>query len=65
MRGLHSLMAFEVLNAVDGERTGLDIYRFVAAEAREAGAVYYGTVTADAVLEYLENAAAAGLIRLR
>jgi hypothetical protein len=63
--GLHSLMAFEVLNAVDGSRTGLDIYRFVAAEAREAGAVYYGTVTAEAVLEYLENVAAAGLIRLQ
>jgi hypothetical protein len=65
VRGLHSLMAFEVLNAVDGSRSGLDIYRFVAAEAREAGAVYYGTVTAEAVLEYLENVAAAGLIRLR
>jgi hypothetical protein len=65
VRGLHSLMAFEVVNAVDGERTGLDIYRFVAAEAREAGAVYYGTVTAEAVLEYLENVAAAGLIDLR
>jgi len=65
VRGLHSLMAFEVLNAVDGSRSGLDIYRFVAAEAREAGAVYYGTVTAEAVLEYLENVASAGLIRLR
>ncbi|MGD8869803.1 MAG: M28 family peptidase, partial [Gemmatimonadales bacterium] len=65
VRALHSLMAFEVLNAVDGERTGLDIYRYVAAEAREAGEIYYGTVTADAVLEYLENVAAAGLIRLR
>ncbi len=65
IRSLHSLMAFEVLNAVDGERSGLDIYRFVAAEAREAGEVYYGTVTADAVLQYLENVAAAGLLRLR
>jgi hypothetical protein len=62
--GLHGLMAFEVLNAVDGRRTGLDIWRFVAAEAREAGAHYYGTVRAADVLKYLENAAAAGLIRL-
>lgn len=62
--GLHLLMAFEVLNAVNGERTGLDIYRYVAAEAREAGSFYYGTVTADAVLRYLENIAGAGLIRL-
>ncbi len=63
--GLHSLMAFEVLNAVNGERTGWDIYRYVAAEAREAGSFYYGTVTADAVLEYIENVAEAGLIRLQ
>jgi hypothetical protein len=63
--GLHGLMAFEVLNAVNGERTGLDIYRFVAAEAREAGEYYYGTVTAEAVLRYLGNIAEAGLIRLR
>jgi len=63
--GLHGLMAFEVLNAVDGLRSGLDIYRFVAAEAREAGEHYYGTVTPEAVLQYLENAAATGLVSLR
>jgi len=64
VRGLHGLMAFEVMNAVNGERSGLYVYRCVAAEAREAGAHYYGTVTAEAVLQYLENAAAAELIRL-
>ncbi|NIR42398.1 MAG: M28 family peptidase, partial [Gemmatimonadetes bacterium] len=64
VRGLHGLMSFEVLNAVNGERTGLDIYRYVAAEAREAGDHYYGTVSAEAVLEYLRNLAAAELIRL-
>ena len=62
-QGLGSLMGHEVLNAVDGQRTGLDIFRFVAAEAREAGSHYYGTVTAQAVLEYLQNAVSAGLIR--
>jgi len=62
--GLHSLMAFEVLNAADGERTGLEIYRFVAAEAREAGDYYYGTVGPEAVLQYLERVADAGLLRL-
>jgi hypothetical protein len=62
VRGLHGLMSFEVLNAVNGQRTGLDIYTYVAAEAREAGPHYYGTVTAEAVLEYLENAAEAGLV---
>jgi hypothetical protein len=63
--GLHGLMAHEILNAADGVRSGLDIYRFVAAEAREAGAHYYGVVTAEAVLQYLESAADVGLIALR
>jgi len=65
VRGLHGLMAHEILNAINGERNGFDIYRFVAAEAREAGAHYYGLVTAEAVLQYLENAAEAGLVSLR
>ena len=65
VRGLHGLMAHEILNAIDGDRSGLDIYRFVAAEAREAGAHYYGVVTAEAVSQYLENAAEVGLVNLR
>ncbi len=60
--GLHGLMAMEILSAVNGERTGLDIYRMVAAQAREAGAHYYGTVTREAVQQYLENAKEVGLI---
>lgn len=60
--GLHGLIQFEVMNAVNGRRTGLEIYRYVAAEAREAGAHYFGTVTPDAVLEYLNNAVEAELI---
>jgi hypothetical protein len=63
--GLHGLMAFEVLNYIDGQRNGLDIYRAVAAEAREGGEHYFGTVSADAVLTYLTNAATAGMIRNR
>jgi hypothetical protein len=46
-------------------RSGLDIYRYVAAEAREAGAHYYGTVTPEAVLQRLQNMANAELIRLQ
>ena len=61
--GLHGLMAFEVLNFADGRRTGLDIYRAVAAEAREAGEHYFGNVTPEAILAYLKNAATAGMIR--
>jgi hypothetical protein len=61
--GLHGLMAFEVLNFIDGRRNGLEIYRAVAAEAREAGEHYFGNVAPDAVLAYLRNAAASGMIR--
>jgi hypothetical protein len=60
--GLHNLMAMEILSAVNGERTGLDIYRLAAAQAREAGAHYYGTITREAVKQYLENARNVGLI---
>ena len=63
--GLHGLMSFEVLNFVDGQRTGLDIYRLVAAEAREAGDHYFGVVTPEAVLAYLKNAVTSGMIRNR
>ncbi len=62
--GLHGIMAEEILSLVDGDRTGAEIYRTVAAQAREAGPHYYGTVSPEAVRRYLENAAAAGLIRL-
>lgn len=63
--GLHGLMAFELLNFVDGKRTGLDVHRHLAAEAREAGAHYFGVVTPDAVLTYLKNAATVKMVRLR
>ncbi|HSA57248.1 MAG TPA: M28 family peptidase [Gemmatimonadaceae bacterium] len=62
--GLHALMATEVLAAVDGTRSGLDVFRYVAGEAREAGPHYYGVVTPQAVLRYLQNAERAGLVRL-
>jgi hypothetical protein len=62
---LHNLMAFEILNAADGRRTGLEIYQLVAAQAREGGAHYYGTVTPEAVQSYLDNAARAGVVGLR
>jgi hypothetical protein len=63
--GLHGLMAFELLNLVDGRRTGLDIYRFLSAEAREAGDYYFGVVTQQAVLDYLKKAETARMIRTR
>ncbi len=62
---LHGLMGFEIMNSIDGRRSGLDIYRYVAAEAREAGAHYYGTVTPEHVQQYLEHAVNAQLVAVR
>jgi hypothetical protein len=63
--GLHGYMGPEIASAVNGRRSGLDIYRFIAAEAREAGDHYFGVVTPEAVLKYLQNLEGAGLVRLR
>jgi hypothetical protein len=56
-------MAFEVLNFIDGSRSVWDIYNAVDAEARRAGAHYYGTVTLERVRQYVENLIEAGLVR--
>ncbi len=62
---LNALMAFEILNFVDGKRSGLEIYNAVSAEALRAGETYYGAVTPEMVGAYLQNLAAAGVIRLQ
>ena len=64
-QGLHGLMAFEVWNFVDGQRSYLDIYRAVRAEAQLAGAWYYGNVTAKQVNDLLDAAVKAGALRLK
>ncbi len=63
--GLHSLMAFEALNFVDGRRTYLDIYRAVRAEALAAGEWYYGKVTPKSVGDLLDAAVKAGMLQLK
>jgi hypothetical protein len=65
VKGLHPLMAFEVLNFVDGRRTGVDIYNAVSAEALQAGEYYYGRVTPEMVHELLKNLSDAGLIKIQ
>jgi hypothetical protein len=60
---LNGYIGREVLQSIDGARTGLDIYRLVASEAREGGEQYYGTVTPDAVLALLRNVERLGLVR--
>lgn len=62
--GLHPLMAFEVLNFIDGRRSGLEILLAVSAQALRAGELYYGIVEADGVRRYLENLEEAGLVRI-
>jgi len=63
VNGLHSLMAFEVLNFIDGKRTALEIYNAVSAEALRAGPTSYGVITPEMVGDYLQDLANAGLIR--
>jgi len=62
--GLHSLMAYEILNFVDGKNSYLDIFNAVSAEAISAGEFYYGKVALEMVEQYLDNALKAGLITL-
>jgi hypothetical protein len=59
---LNGYIGREVLQAIDGTRTGLDIYGLVAAEAREGGDYYYGIVRPEAVLALLKNVEQLGLI---
>lgn len=63
--GLHPLMAFEVLNFVDGRRSYTDIYHAVSAEADAAGEWYYGTVTIEDVTAYLDSAVKAGVVTVK
>ena len=63
--GLHGLMAYEVLNYIDGTSSYLDIYQAVATEAEVAGEWYYGTVTLEDVAAYLDFAAEAGMTTVK
>jgi hypothetical protein len=66
--GLHSLLAHEILCLADlaARRglpmTGLELHEWVAAQARSAGPWYYGAVTPEQTLAFLESCEAAGLI---
>jgi hypothetical protein len=62
---LHSLMAYEVMNFVDGENSYLDIFRAVSAEADAAGEWYYGTVSLEDVASYLDSAKGAGIVTVK
>ena len=62
---LHSLMAYEAMNFVDGTNSYLDIFRAVSAEADSAGDWYYGRVSADDIAAYLDSAKAAGILNVK
>jgi hypothetical protein len=61
---INGYLAQEILNAIDGRRTGLDLYHHATAMIREAGTQYYGAVTADEVLRLLHSAEQSKLYRL-
>jgi len=62
---LNGYVGREVLQAIDGTRTGLDIYRLAAAEAREGGEYYYGVVRPEAVLALLRSVEQLGLVKTK
>ncbi len=63
--GMHSIMASEVMNFVDGKRTYHDIYRAVRAESLSAGKFFYGTVTYQDVKALLDANVASGALTVR
>jgi len=65
VEGLHAAMQFEVFNFSDGNRSALEVYEAVAAEALSAGDWYYGTVTPEDVLEALNRATKAGAFTVK
>jgi hypothetical protein len=64
VENLHGLMAFEILNFIDGQRNGLEIYEATVAEALQGGSDYYGTVSPEQVVEYLRNLVSSGLVAM-
>jgi hypothetical protein len=63
--GMNGYLAREILAAIDGKRTGLELYRLAVAEVREAGTYYYGPVSPESVLELLHAAEKVKLFRLQ
>ncbi|HEY2852484.1 MAG TPA: M28 family peptidase [Gemmatimonadaceae bacterium] len=61
---LNGYLAQEILNAIDGTRTGLDLYHHAAAMIREAGTQYYGVATPESILRLLRSAEQSKLYRL-
>jgi Peptidase family M28 len=64
-KGLHAMMAFEVVNFADGRRNAYEVYEAVAAEALSAGSWYYGEVRPADVMSLLEKASEAGILTVR
>jgi hypothetical protein len=61
---VNGYLSSQLLAAVDGTRTGLDLYRIGLAQVREAGTHYYGDITPENVLHLLRSAEQSGLFRL-
>lgn len=63
--GMHSIMASETMNFVDGKRSYLDIYLAVKAEAVSVGKFFYGTVTYEDVAKILDANVESGALSLK
>ena len=63
--GMHSIMASETLNFVDGKRSYLGIYLAVKAESLSAGKFFYGTVTYEDVEKLLDANVKSGALILK
>ncbi|MDQ6829327.1 MAG: M28 family metallopeptidase [Gemmatimonadota bacterium] len=61
--GVNEYLLREMLAAIDGTRTGLDLYRLAASEVREAGTPYYGSITPEITLGWLRGVERLGLIK--
>ena len=62
---LHSLMASETMNFVDGKRSFYDIYKAVRAEQLAAGKFFYGNVTLEDVVNLLDANVKSGALKLK
>jgi hypothetical protein len=61
---IHSTMKMEVFNFVDGKRSYYDIYKAVLAESLAAGTWYYGTISLNDIVKFLNANVESGALYL-
>ncbi|MEP6689582.1 MAG: hypothetical protein ABJD07_00420 [Gemmatimonadaceae bacterium] len=63
--GVNGYLLREMLAAIDGARSGLDLYRLVTAEVREAGTEYYRSISPEITLDWMRSIERLRLIKQR